>query len=341
MIQSIKLTNFRKFNQIELVTNNKIVILTGPNAAGKTSVLEAIYLIATAKSHRTNDLLALIKDNENYGIVELKEEKEFKSIISKEGKANYINGVNYPKLSDFVGNLNVIMVSPLDIELINGSNGARRRFLDLEISLLDKVYLRSITVYKKLLKERNELLKVYNSENSLILNVLTNQLIKKIKELYNKRINFINTLNSKLDLVTEKLKCEKIKIEYVSSYDINKLEKNFENKLNYDLTTKTTNIGLHRDLFKIYINNQEVENYASEGQVRTVILAIKLALKEIYSSNGLMVILLLDDIFASIDQKRINYIMEYIKTEQQVFITTTSLFNIPDELIRQAKIIKL
>lgn len=341
MIQNIKLTNFRKFNQIELPTDNKIVILTGPNATGKTSILEAIYLIATAKSHRTNDLMVLIKDNENYGIVEIKEEKEFKSVISKEGKTNYINGVNYLKLSDFVGNLNVIMVSPLDIELINGSNGARRRFLDLEISLLDKVYLRSIMVYKKLLKERNELLKVYNSENSLILNVLTSQFIEKIKELYNKRINFIHTLNSKLKLVTEKLQCEKVKIQYVASYDINNLEKNFESKLNYDVTTKTTNIGLHRDSFKIYINDQEVENYASEGQARMVILAIKLALKEIYSSNGLKVILLLDDIFASIDQKRINHIMEYIKNEEQAFITTTSIFNIPDELIRQAKIIKL
>jgi DNA replication and repair protein RecF len=113
------------------------------------------------------------------------------------------------------------------------------------------------------------------------------------------------------------------------------------NKLAYDLISKTTNIGLHRDDFEIKINDKDISSFGSEGQMRNTILAIKLAIMEIYKKENKDIILLLDDVFASIDQKRINKIMEYIKLEKQTFITTTSLFNIPDELLKEAKIIKL
>ncbi|MDE5856545.1 MAG: hypothetical protein K2H06_05815 [Anaeroplasmataceae bacterium] len=119
------------------------------------------------------------------------------------------------------------------------------------------------------------------------------------------------------------------------------MEESFKSKLSYDLLTKTTNIGLHRDDFKIELNSLEAKEFASEGQMRNAILAIKFALKEIYKEKGQDIILLLDDVFASIDQKRINHIMEYIKNEHQTFITTTSLFNIPDELLKEAQIIRL
>ncbi|MDE5715284.1 MAG: hypothetical protein K2I42_04035, partial [Anaeroplasmataceae bacterium] len=128
---------------------------------------------------------------------------------------------------------------------------------------------------------------------------------------------------------------------YIPTYDINDLQKSFDNKFNYDLLTKTTNIGLHRDDFVIKINQKRASDYASEGQMRTICLAIKLALDEIYKKNNKEVILLLDDVFASIDQKRMNSIMEYIKGENQTIITTTSLFNIPDGLLKNALIIKL
>ena len=341
MITHIRLTNFRKFSQLDLKTDNKIVILVGPNAVGKTSVLEAIYLTGTSKSHRTNDQSLLIASGQEFGIVEISASKEYKVVIHKEGKTNFINEVNYSKLSDFIGNLEIIMVSPLDIELITGSKGSKRRFLDLEISLLDKSYLRAINAYKKLLKERNEVLKSYNDDKKVILDVLTVQLVDLINDLARKRIDFIKLLNEQLKKVTKRLNCEDLRLEYQASYEINQIKKSFDNRLAYDLLTKTTNIGLHRDDFKIFINNQLIQDYASEGQIRTAILAIKLALKEIYTLKGKKIILLLDDIFASIDQKRINYLLEYIKNEEQTFITTTSILNVPDELIRKAKIIKL
>lgn len=341
MIKSIELNNFRKFDEIKLNTESKIVILSGVNAVGKTSVLEAIYLISTSKSHRTNEIKDVIKENKDYSLIKLNSDKRFKLVLSKDGKKSFINEREYSKLSDFIGNLNVLMFSPLDIEIINGLKGTRRRFLDIEISLLDKLYLIEITAYRKLLKERNELLKIYNEENKIMLNVLTEQLIEKIQLISSKRIEFINKLNKELINITSKLECEKIELNYLPTYDLSDISKSFINKLNYDILTKTTNLGIHRDDFEIKLNDKNIQTFGSEGQMRNTILAIKLAIMELYKKENKEIILLLDDVFASIDQKRINKIMEYIKLEKQTFITTTSLFNIPDELLKEAKIIKL
>lgn len=341
MIKNIELENFRKFKTLNINTESKIVILTGPNAIGKTSVLESIYLTSTSKSHRTTELKDVIEENSEYSIIKINSNKRFKLVLSKDGRKSFINEKEYSKLSDFIGNLNVMMFSPLDIELITGQKGTRRRFLDIEISLLDKLYLKEITAYRKLLKERNELLKLYKEENKLMLDVITNQLIEILNVVANKRIRFINLINDYLKVISNKLECESIELNYLPTYDLKKINKSFENKLAYDLISKTTNIGLHRDDFEIKINDKDISSFGSEGQMRNTILAIKLAIMEIYKKENKDIILLLDDVFASIDQKRINKIMEYIKTEKQTFITTTSLFNIPDELLKEAKIIKL
>lgn len=341
MIKNIELENFRKFKSLNINTESKIVILTGPNAIGKTSVLESIYLTSTSKSHRTTELKDVIEENSEYSIIKINSNKRFKLVLSKDGRKSFINEKEYSKLSDFIGNLNVMMFSPLDIELITGQKGTRRRFLDIEISLLDKLYLKEITAYRKLLKERNELLKLYKEENKLMLDVITNQLIEILNVVANKRIRFINLINDYLKNISNKLECESIELNYLPTYDLKNISKSFENKLAYDLISKTTNIGLHRDDFEIKINNKDISSFGSEGQMRNTILAIKLAIMEIYKKENKDIILLLDDVFASIDQKRINKIMEYIKLEKQTFITTTSLFNIPDELLKEAKIIKL
>lgn len=341
MINHLEIVHFRKFSKLTLHFKSKITVFTGPNAVGKTTILEAIYLISTSKSHRTNDLSTMIQNNEDYSSVEIHSAKKFKMILSKEGKKSYINDIFYPKLSEFIGGIPVILFSPADLELIQGSKSGRRRFLDLELSLIDKSYLRAIMSYKKLVKERNELLKIYTEDKKLVLDVITYQILEYISKIYKIRIKFLEKLNFKLNAVCENLECEKIKLSYVPSYDINHLEESFKSKLSYDLLTKTTNIGLHRDDFRIELNSLEAKEFASEGQMRNAILAIKFALKEIYKEKGQDIILLLDDVFASIDQKRINHIMEYIKNEHQTFITTTSLFNIPDELLKEAQIIRL
>lgn len=342
MIKSIELQNFRRFEKIKIDTNQKIIIFSGPNATGKTTLLEAIYLASTSKSHRSNDLNSLIHELDPYASLVITTTSKFKIVLSREGKSFYINQKEYKRMSDFIGHLPVVMFSPYDLELIHGAKTVRRRFLDLEISLLDKSYLRAIMGYKKVLKERNELLKLYTPSNQLALKIITTQLEEYAVLLIKKRREFIDLMNQTLKMITSSLDCEQIELTYESTLDVNQVNKTYEAKLSYDIMTKTTNIGPHRDDFKIDINQQSANLYASEGQKRTIALSLKLALLEIYKSKiSVSPILLLDDVFAALDQKRINHIMKYIKNIDQTFITTTSILNIPDDLLRDAKVIRV
>ena len=146
MIKEIKLKNFRTFDDIKFNLNNSLVIFSGKNAVGKTSILESIFLCSTSKSHRENDLENLIKDDKDFMSCEITANKNYKVIISREEKNYFINKSLYKRLSDFIGDLKVVMFSPLDLELIDGTKLRKRRFLDLEISLIDKEYLRRISL---------------------------------------------------------------------------------------------------------------------------------------------------------------------------------------------------
>lgn len=341
MIKEIHLKNFRLFKEYNLQTKNSLVILSGRNATGKTSILEAIYLCATSKSHRTTSLDSIIKNNEEYAVCEIHSDKVYRMVISKLGKKVFINQKEITKMSEFIGKLNVVLFSPYDLNLIQGSKGDKRRFLDLEISLMDKKYLMASSAYKRLLRERNETLK-----NKMIdptyLSVITNEMIPYIESIYKKRMEFISRLNEELKKISKELDIETVELIYNSTYDIQHLSRSFEEKQRTDFMTKVTNIGPHRDDFSILMNGLNAENYASEGQARTICLAIKLALKEyICQIRNQEPILLLDDVFAALDKKRISYITKYVIQSQQTFITTTSVLEIPDELIKNALVLRI
>lgn len=340
MIKEITLKNFRLFDELNLKTNNSLVIFSGANATGKTSVLEAIYFLATTKSHRTNDILTLIKNDKEFAMCEVNELKKYKTVISSCGKSLFINGVEIKKTSEFIGNLNVVMFSPSDLSLINGAKGEKRRFLDLELSLLDKSYLSASSHYKKILRERNEALKSSNADLKY-LDILTSDLAKYTLIIYQKRISFLSSLNKILEAICLDMDIEQIKLCYNKTYG-DDIYLSFKNKLASDLFNKTTNIGVHRDDFSILINDCDSKQYASNGQARTIIIAIKLALKQyIYDTCGVEPILLLDDVFAALDKKRIASITKYVNNSHQTFITTTSILEIPDELLKNAMIIHL
>ena len=177
------------------VSYNSLVILSGKNATGKSSTLESIYICSTSKSYRENDLDLVIKDGCNNSIIEIEDDKKFKIVISKEGNSYFYNKKQYKKIADFIGNIKVVIFSPYDLNLINGGKSFRRRFLDLNISLIDKNYLNAFRSYKKLLHERNEYLKQNNIDEKY-LNVITESLIKYLKNILNARVNFIFELNS-------------------------------------------------------------------------------------------------------------------------------------------------
>ncbi len=341
MISSIHLENFRLFSNLDISCNHKLVIFSGKNAVGKTSILEAIYLASTSKSHRTNDLSSLIKNDSLEAKIEIIANKKYKIILNKDKKLFFINKVQIKKISDFVGNLDVVLFSPSDLSLINGSPGDRRKFIDLEISLLNKEYLHALSNYKKVLQARNELLKSKKIDE-ILLNIYTDDLIKYLKIIYEYRISFIDNINEIFTDITKKINIENIKLKYLPTVNIKNADECFKGRLKQDSILKTTTIGTHRDDFQILINDRLAKEYASEGQKRTICIALMLALKEyIYKTTNREAILLLDDVFMALDKSRIESITKYVMDSKQCFITTTSILEIPDELLHDALVIRI
>ena len=339
MIKNINLKNFRLFDNITFETSNSLVIFSGKNATGKTSILESIYICSTGKSHRDNDLENVIKKNMENSIIEIGADKRLKVVITNKEKNFFLNNKEI-NVSNFIGNIKAIMISPSDLSIIDGKNQARRHFLDLNISLVNKKYLNALKAYKKLLKERNELLKQENVDLKL-LDVLTDELIEYLNVIYSYRIDLINKLNNYLVDISKNMNIENIRLAYVKSYD-DDIKKSFKDKLKYDLLTKTTNIGIHRDTFNVFIDDMLADNYASEGQRKTIVFSIKVGLiKYIKEITGEDSIVLLDDIFAAMDNTRIEKITNYIKNFKQTFISTTSIIDIPDELLKKSLVIRL
>lgn len=341
MITNITLKNFRCFLDLSLDVSNSLVIFSGRNATGKTSILEALYLCSTSKSHRTNDLDTLINKDKPFASVMVKADKNYKYVLSKEGKKVFINKTEVKKMSDFIGNLSVVLYSPDDISLVKGTKSDKRKFLDMEISLLDKIYLNDLNSYKKILSERNELLK-QPKVDSIMLDILDKSISEYIEKIYKKRISFINRMNELLNKTITRLNVENIRLIYKSSYDPTNIYSSIKKHEKSDLMTKTTSIGCHRDEFVIEINDAEAKEYASEGQARLICIAIKLALKEyIKEVTKRDPILLLDDVFAALDNKRIESLVEYVKNSYQTFISATSILEIPDEILKNALVIRI
>ena len=340
MIRSLKLANFRLFDNLNLDFNNSFVILSGKNATGKTSILEAIHIAATTKSHRTIEISDAIKFGKEFSKIELEDDKKYKVVLSEKGKSLFIDNREIKKSGDYIGNFNVCMIAPADISLVNGTKQDKRRFLDLNISILNKKYINESAKYKKLLNERNSILK-QDKPDMVMLGIVTDSLIESLKYIYDMRINLINDINSNLNDICKKMKIEHIELKYESTYNASNLKKSFDSKLDSDLFYKVTQIGSHRDSFKILINNLDASQFASEGQSRIIYIAIKLALKKIITLKNGEPVLLLDDIFQALDKNRIKALTEYVKESKQVFITTTSVLEVPDEILKNAVVIRI
>lgn len=341
MVKKLSLTNFRRFENLNLDFDNHLTIFTGGNALGKTSILEAIYLVSSLKSERCNKLEYLIKFEAPYAKVRLLSESlNYEVVLSNKSKKYFINNKEIVKASDFVGKLNCIYFSPNDLKLITGSPEGRRRFLNLEISLLNKKYLECLNKAKYFLKQRNEALK--SEAKDSILKVLTDSFVSSSAIISKSRIKFIELLNLKLETIHKRIALnEEIKLKYIPSYDINNPLDDLNNNLNKDKLYKTTTKGYHRDDFKIYLNSKEAINFASEGQIRNIALSIKLALVEVYKDYlGKSPLLLLDDVFSELDKTRQANIIDFVLKSDQTLITTNSLDSIPKELLKNANVIE-
>ena len=347
MIKNISLKNVRKFDRINLQIDSNNVILQGKNAVGKTTILESISLVSITKSHRTNNLKEVIKESEMYSDIRVNYYgNEYRIVISNQGKMVSINNLEQSKLSEYVGLFPTIFFSPNDLEIITSSPTLRRQFLNQEISQISRNYLKNLNIYNKLLQERNILLKNMDvNSDTKLLDVLTVELIEIGKKIIIDRMNFIEEINQEINNINSKINSnEFIKIIYQPSTPLEKIEEIFETKKTTDILSHQTNYGIQRDEIVFLLNDKNVSKFASQGQIRNVILSTKLTLcKIIYKYKKKYPVLLLDDVLSELDINRQNSLLNLLNEFEniQTFISTVDTSGIDKENLKKYQIINL
>ncbi len=337
-INDIKLVNFKNIENLTVSLHPHLNILVGNNAQGKTNFLESLYLLSTTRSIKQKDDRILIKHHQEYAklncIFEVTKKMSLKLIITEKGKSLFINNNQIKKSTDYLGKLNTILFIPKDLELFDSAPKVRRKLIDIEIGKISNKYLVALTIYNKLIKERNQLLKNNINDYSLY-EAIEDKIIEEQVKIITYRKKFITSLNIYLNKYYQLLssKNDQIIINYncvVEDHEKIKeiLKFKYKKTFEQDRVLKATTIGIHREDILFKINNNLVSEVASQGQKRMLILALKIGLVEyINEIKGDSPILLLDDVMSELDiynqQKLLNIIPKYAQT----IITTTHINN--------------
>ncbi len=347
-VNNLNLVNFRNYEKLTSQFSNHTNIFIGKNAQGKTSILESLYILGLTKSHKVNKDRDVIKIGTEYAkinsLINLNgKDIELDMVISKLGKKAKYNQIELEKLSEYIGILNIVMFAPEDLDLIKGNPQIRRKFLDLEIGQISKEYLYSLQNYKKILKQRNNLLKSMQTSKKndmMLLDILTDQLIGYLEQIIKQRREFITKINEYTNIIYKKLSnsTDSLVIKYLPSIEFD-FKKEFMSKYKYDIITGTTNIGAHRDDIEFYLNKNAVKTHGSQGEMRSSVLSVKLALIDfIYEYKKDYPVLLLDDVLSELDEERQNNLIDYIQNKTQNFITSTEIKGINLKKIKNYKI---
>lgn len=352
-ITNIKLKNFRNYEEQNIILDKGINVFYGDNAQGKTNIIESIYMCAIGKSFRTNKEKELIRFNENYSNILLnykKSDREGNIKIEIYDKKNiYLNNIKLKKLSEILGNINIVIFTPEDINILKNGPANRRRFLDIMIGQLRPNYIFILNNYNKILEQRNNYLKQikYEKKSEEMLDIWDEKLAEYGEKIYLYRKEFIEKIKNKINnihnIITEG--SETIKLEYNSDCNNkNEFIKKINKNRKIDIIKGFTNSGIHRDDFMIYINNILVNVYGSQGQHRTAMLTLKKAELEVVKDEiGENPILLLDDFMSELDEKRRVNFLKNIKDTQVIITCTDKLnnadFNYKINYIKSGKII--
>lgn len=338
-IEKIKLQNFRNYEQLELDLNKNINIIYGENAQGKTNIIESIFLCAFGKSFRTSKEKEMIKFNEEKSLIEAfyqKKDRDGKIKIELGNKKQIsLNGIKIKKLSELLGNINIVIFTPEDINILRDGPVKRRRFLDMMIGQLRPNYVYNLNMYTKTIEQRNNYLRQIKEENKPeeMLEIWDEKLAEYGEKVYIYRKEFIEKIYNKINEIHGNITDNKetLKIEFISNCDNKeKYLKLLKERRKLDIIKGFTTKGIHRDDFVIYINGKEVNIYGSQGQNRTVVLSLKIAeLNVIYEEIGEYPILLLDDFMSELDEVRRKNFLNNIKNTQ-VILTCTEKIDLPE-----------
>lgn len=341
-LKQLNLTNFRNYTTLNLDFDTRPTILVGNNAAGKSNILEAIYLLSITKSQRVETEDELIKNGQEFLRVEgiLNDpETELLVIINRNKeeaafrKKVLVNGISR-RAVDFIGNLPAVIFYPQDINLVTGSPSLRRWHLDLPLAQIDSDYKKSLTQYEHFLTSRNRVLKRIREGKGRMdeLDFWTDELVRLGEVIGDKRgdfFEFINLLQTPLGEFRFELKKSELTVERLNETN------------GREIAAAATLIGPHRDDFSVYLEGKNLAHYGSRGEQRTATLAFKLAQFE-YMTKILnqRPILLLDDIFSELDADHRAHVIEIVG-KQQTIIATVELENIPKDFLDSARILRV
>ncbi len=352
-IKRIKIKNFRNYENLDLEFDENINIIYGKNAQGKTNLLEAIYISSMSKSHKNVKDNELIKFNEEEAHIKeeiIEKEKSFIidiHIKKNKNKGIAINKKKVEKVSEFLGISNVVFFASEDLNIIKEGPNKRRKFLDLYICQLESIYVKYLSKYNKILNQRNNLLKELNIKKNKelyeTLDIWDEQLVKYGNEIIKKREENIREIEKevfKKHLIISEKK-EKIKIEYKKNVEENNFLKKLKEERENDIKNNITSVGPHRDDIKFYINDMDIKKYGSQGQQRTISIALKFAeVENIKNKKNESPIFLLDDVFSELDENRQKIIVENVN-EMQTIITCTGIPIKILKILKPNRIIKI
>mgnify|MGYP003292842193 CR=1 FL=1 len=350
-LNNINLRNFRSYSALSLDFNPGVNLIVGDNAQGKTNILEAIYVCSTTKSHKGSKDKEIVRFGED--------ESHIKMMVRRDGipyridmhlkknkaKGVAVNGIPIKKASELFGIVNVIFFSPEDLNIIKNGPAERRRFIDLELCQLNKLYVYNLVQYNKIIVQRNKLLKELDFNPTLkeTLDIWDYQLVQYGKELISMRTAFIKELNELIHDIHFHLSGEKE--ELVIQYEPNVTVDNFEEILKknqfQEIRQKMTLTGPHRDDLNFIVNGTDIRKYGSQGQQRTAALSLKLAEIELVKKTVKdYPILLLDDVLSELDSKRQEHLLSEIN-HIQTLITCTGLDEFVSSKFQMDKIFRI
>ncbi|MFB9769100.1 DNA replication/repair protein RecF [Lactiplantibacillus modestisalitolerans] len=361
-LEKLSLHDFRNYADLDVQFSRGVNVLLGQNAQGKTNLLEAIYVLALTRSHRTANDKELIRWQTSSatlrgrlhtatGTVPLELE------LGRRGKKAKVNHLEQAKLSQYVGHLNVIVFAPEDLSIVKGAPSVRRRFMDMEFGQMSPKYLYNLSQYRTILKQRNNYLRQLNrqqSKDTVFLGVLSDQLAAFGAEIIYKRLQLLKQLEKWAQGVHQVITQdqEQLAFHYVTQVPetahesveqlYQALQTMYSKQQAKEIFQGTTLLGPHRDDLQFSVNGKNVQTYGSQGQQRTTALSVKLAEIDLMKAEtGEYPVLLLDDVLSELDAARQTHLLKAIQDKVQTFLTTPSLDGVARQLIHAPKVFEV